>query len=328
MITKISNEDCRKALKRLEENSIDAVITDPPYEIGFMDKKWDKTGITYDAEFWQELLKVMKPGSFLLSFSSTKKYHNLATIVEKAGFEIRDMLQWIYGSGMPHGKNLGNGFHTLLKPAYEPILLAQKPISEKNIILNYNKWRTGGLNIDACRITTDDKLVDIKSSSNRSIHKYKDSVIYHVNKNGRFPTNVLFDEEAAKILDYQSGNLKSGSNCTRTKAGNFLEHGGLGHAGDIQTTYGDTGGASRFFYCAKASKKERGTYNNHMTVKPIKLMKYLITLVTPLNGTVLDPFCGSGTTLLAAKELGFSSIGFENQADYYEIALRRLSHFY
>lgn len=141
----------------------------------------------------------------------------------------------------------------------------------------------------------------------------------------QFFEEVHTNDCAGRMLDEQSGTLKSGTNCVRSKVGSFLEHGGLGKAGDVQVTYGDSGGASRFFYCAKAAKKERGEGNNHPTVKPIKLMEYLVRLVTPPNGTVLDPFAGSGTTLLAAKNLGFDYIGFEKEKEYIDIINNRLS---
>lgn len=346
-LNQIIEGDCLEVLKELPNNSIDSIVTDPPYELGFMGKSWDSTGIAYNAELWEECLRVLKPGSHLLSFGGSRTYHRMACAIEDAGFEIRDQIMWIYGSGMPKSHNIAkaiaakeitggsspknlrkarlkddykptgqgdnieteltvnakqwNGWETALKPAHEPIVVARKPLSEKTVAENVLKWGTGGINIDGCRIET------------------------YVQPYGRFPANIILDEESGEMLDEQSGILKSGDNCIRTKVGSFLEHGGLGKAGDVQRTYGDSGGASRFFYCAKASKKERGEDNNHPTVKPIALMKYLARLITPPEGLMLDPFAGSGTTLVASKLEGFFFIGIEKELKYVEIAQKRIN---
>lgn len=420
----IYNMDCREGLKLLEDNSIDSIVTDPPYELGFMGKSWDKTGIAYNVELWHECLRVLKPGGHLLAFGGTRTYHRMACAIEDAGFEIRDQIQWIYGSGFPKSmdiskaidKKLGaerevigqrkvtssdlgqssgwnyldtskgvynytipttdeakqwDGWGTALKPANEPIVVARKPLSEKTIAENVLKWGTGGINIDDCRIAYD--ISDTNPATNplyRKKNGYKTNYgidsnpsaytlkkqegTMNINNQGRFPANVILDEEAAKMLDEQSGILKSGSNNIRRKEGSFVEHGGLGKAGDIQVSYGDIGGASRFFYCAKASKSERNIgledmplrnnmrvnalrrseeekistmhKNFHPTVKPIKLIEYLIKLVTPPNGVCLDPFEGSGTHALACINLGFNFIGFELNKDYYNIAIARINH--
>jgi hypothetical protein len=222
-----------------------------------------------------------------------------------------------------------------LKPANEPIVLARKPISEKTIAENVMKWGTGGLNIDGCRVeyvseydmkhqhdiargqdnATNGKMFGGKQKSKASTHTPQ----------GRFPANVILDEEAGRMLDEQSGITKSGKVKTDKEAYEGTSNTGfLRGKSTSQNQHGDTGGASRFFYCAKASKKERGEGNNHPTVKPIKLMEYLITLVTPPNGTVLDPFFGSGTTGIAAVNLGFNYIGIELDEHYVEIARRRI----
>ena len=356
-INKIYNENCLEGMKTLSDNSVDSVVTDPPYELGFMGKSWDSTGIAYNVEMWKEVLRVLKPGGHLLAFGGTRTYHRMACAIEDAGFEIRDQMQWIYGSGFPKSMDIGkaidkskgatrevigttvtrdlsrhngeikgdmlvgcsrgsaeipitspatseakqwDGWGTALKPANEPIAVARKPLSEKTVAANVLRWGTGGLNIGECRI------------GNKTEHV------------GRFPANIILDETAGKLLDAQSGILKYGSNCRRTKVGSFLEHGGLGRSGDIQTTYGDSGGASRFFYCAKVAKKERGEGNNHPTVKPLKLMKYLVKLVTPPKGVVLDPFTGSGTTAIACMNTGRNFIGFEMDKGYYDIACKRI----
>lgn len=228
-----------------------------------------------------------------------------------------------------------NGWGTALKPAHEPIVMARKPLSEKTVADNVLKWNTGGINIDDSRIPTDweNEYPEswFKSGKGKTItwngenYKTEMTVADRLNKNGRFPANVILDEETGKLLDGQSGITKS------AKVKNVKEaYDGESNTGFIRgistpdNQYDDSGGASRFFYCAKASKKERSEGNNHPTVKPIKLMEYLIRLVTPPNGTVLDPFAGSGTTLLAAKNLGFNYIGFEKEEEYIEIINKRL----
>lgn len=246
------------------------------------------------------------------------------------------------------------GWGTALKPAYESIVMARKPISEKNVALNVLKWGTGGISIDTCRIGTKGgvKKVNIKPNSRGFDGKGFgcDGDLIELNK-GRFPANVIFDEEAAKILDEQSGNLSPVSTQVRKS-----EHDkdkqlfNLKRFSGIKQAYGDSGGASRFFYCAKASKKERWFYctecksafpmeeyeqHNHSlncriahpTVKPLKLMEYLVKLVTPPNGICLDPFIGSGTTAIACKQLKRNFIGFEINSEYIEIANKRLENF-
>ena len=268
----------------MPDNSIDAVVTDPPYELGFMGKKWDSTGIAYNVELWQEVLRVLKPGGYLLAFGGTRTYHRMACAIEDAGFEIRDCIQLIYGSGFPKSMDISkaidkkfgaerevvgkyqrpdgtdrdynnwdsngkintvqfkaistaesriitkpatseakqwDGWGTALKPANEPIVVARKPISEKTVADNVLKWGTGGINIDGCRIPTDDKLVhggDLKTNSGdtrtgKALGMFQNgtSNTFVQNPQGRFPANVIFDEEAGRLLDEQSGILKSGA---------------------------------------------------------------------------------------------------------------------
>jgi len=378
--------NCLDVLKTFEPNSVDSIVTDVPYGLKFMSKKWDYE--VPSIEIWNEVLRVLKPGGHLLSFGGTRTYHRMVVNIEDAGFEIRDQIQWLYGSGFPKSHNiskgidkkfgaerevvginkssrpnsklkgqrgfdnqLGNadkagvqnitapstdlakqwdGYGTALKPANEPICLARKPLSEKTIVANVLKWGCGGLNIDDCRVAYQDEQ-DAKegrsarktTSKGQFAAQLKDDKFNRENRSqiqGRFPANIILDETAAAALDEQSGELK--------------------------------GGASRFFYCAKASKSERnaglegmeekeifgddgGTYqglsnsktpdqNFHPTVKPIKLMQYLITLITPPNGIVLDPFMGSGTTGLACKNLDRNFIGIEMEKEYFEIAKKRI----
>lgn len=374
----IIHANCLEYLVSHESNSIDAVVTDPPYGLSFMGKKWD-----YDVpsvEIWREVLRVLKPGGHLLSFGGTRTYHRLAVNIEDAGFEIRDQIMWIYGSGFPksmdvskaidkqagaerevigisennrdrskHNYNsVGNvgsnatitvpatesskqwqGWGTALKPANEPIVVARKPLEKGlTVAVNIQKWGTGAINVDASRVGTE----------------------------RRWPANILFDEEAAAVLDKQGIHSKSRVFENRVGNGSGIYHGGFGSGTEAVGGYSDSGGPSRFFYVAKASKRERnaglegeikqkqgarpnssdssGKFpdhdhresggNNHPTVKPVKLMEYIIKLVTPPNGVVMDPFMGSGTTGVAAKNLGFNFLGIEMNEEYVEIAKRRI----
>jgi site-specific DNA-methyltransferase (adenine-specific) len=216
-----------------------------------------------------------------------------------------------------------SGWAMALKPAWEPIVLAMKPL-DGTIAHNALAWGVAGMNIEAARIGTEstvrtrgDSLTDAGwASTNRSPVGGSES--------GRWPANLLLDGETAAMLDAQTGTLTSGTNCVRTKPGDGY-HGSLGNAGDVQVCYGDSGGASRFFYCAKATKKERGPGNDHPTVKPLALMQHLLALLsTPHGGVILDPFAGSGSTLLAAKRLGRRCIGVELTEHNCEIARARL----
>lgn len=377
--------DCIKVLEGLGDNRIDAVVTDPPYEMGFMGRQWDRTGIANNVKMWQEVLRVLKPGGLLLSFGGTRTYHRMACAIEDAGFEIRDQMQWLYGSGFPKSMDIGkavdkklgvkrkvigyksvediragnlmrtaikgeytryltdvtvatselakahDGLGTALKPANEPICMARKPLSEKTFIDNFLKWHTGAINIKDCGIKRDSNDVSgwsksgAKESENACMSGKNYQKAPKMDAPPRFPSNIILDENAADMLNEQSGTLKSGKNCIRRKEGKFFDH-GMGRVGDIQKTYGDMGGAARFFYCAKASKAERNVAgrNSHPTVKPIALIRYLERLITPSNGIILDPFVGSGTGALAAYLEGFNFIGVDNNAEYIEIARKRL----
>jgi len=388
--------DCLETIRDMPDNSIDAVVTDPPYELGFMGKKWDSTGIAYNVELWQEVLRVLKPGGHLLAFGGTRTYHRMTCAIEDAGFEIRDCIQWIYATGFPksmdiskaidkkfgaerevigikqHSTNFENaknnkagylqdeanrnnakcfgygeeqittpstpeakqwdGWGTCLKPANEPIVVARKPISEKTVADNVLKWGTGGINIDGCRVESNNMPKGCNGTGFASIMKTnveqgyrpldyyekQDGFKYTPSELGRFPANVILDEEAGRLLDEQSG-ISKGSNSGIRKAGSEFGQGSGWNKHKNKDTFrvghNDSGGASRFFYCAKASKKERRE-SKHPTVKPLNLMRYLVRLITPPNGIVLDPFTGSGTTLEASLLEGFSFVGIEKQAEY------------
>jgi site-specific DNA-methyltransferase (adenine-specific) len=394
-------------LPTLSDNSVDSIVTDPPYELGFMGKKWDSSGIAYSVELWRECLRVLKPGGHLLSFGGTRTWHRVAVGIEDAGFEVRDSIAWMYGSGFPksldvskaidkqsgyEGAVIGTeqidvgmqggsmhagrerklaereikelspeaqqweGWGTALKPAFEPIVVARKPLIG-TVSANVLEHGTGALNIDGSRIGTGEDRASGGESKVGSIWSSGEGKSERPT-GGRWPANVILDEYSAELLDEQSGESKSGKPAIRTADGfNRNAYGsGMGiKAGQPNGEYGDTGGASRFFYVAKASKRDRnegldelpisrpddrsatgmGTFeekgvqpqrNFHPTVKPTQLMRYLVKLVTPPGGTVLDPFTGSGSTGKAAILEGFRFIGCELTEDYIPIIEGRLKH--
>lgn len=323
------------------DNHFSGIVTDPPYGLQFMGKHWDQQ--VPGKEYWKEMLRICKPGSHLLAFGGTRTYHRLACAIEDAGWEIRDCLQWIYGSGFPKSHNhFGiEGFGTALKPAYEPILLCMKPI-DGTFAQNAEKWGQAGINIDGCRIETNDILsgsgappLKFKGENSRPFHENNLNLGCKQSDKGRWPANVIFDEEAGKILDEMSGTSLSVSTPRKRQVmtSKGINGGSFGNPDKINNghngfSYGftDSGGASRFFYCAKASSNERGEENKHPTVKPLKLMEYLLKLISPpKDALILDPFAGSGTTLLAAKNLGISCVGIEKEEAYCEIIRGRLN---
>ena len=412
---RIMNGDCLELLRTMADNSIDSIVTDPPYELGFMGKSWDSTGIAYNVELWKECMRVLKHGGYLLAFGGTRTYHRMTCAIEDSGFEIRDMIEWLYGSGYPKSLNVGKeydkkmgndrevigelkltgtarssdiggktssakssdyeikntktditqgsspyeGWGTALKPAHEPICMARKPLIG-TVVENVLKYGTGGINIDGCRVGTEEdqrrpsKGGDngLNGSSTFKIHerKVEDQVQY----SGRFPANLIHDGSDEVVALFP--NSKSTSNPrNNNNADNHDNYNCFGKYGNNTTRgFDDEGSAARFFYCAKASKSERNfglegfeenmpqhdfgtklgvkrserihtpTKNFHPTVKPIALMRYLCRLVTPKGGTVLDPFTGSGTTGIAAKLEGFNFIGIEREAEYVQIANARI----
>ena len=338
MSFKIFHGDCLETLQNAPDNSMDSIVTDPPYGLSFMSKKWD-----YDVpstEIWKECLRVLKPGGHLLAFGGTRTYHRLVVAIEDAGFEIRDQIQWIYGQGFPKSQNLAKaagdeslaGLGTALKPANEPICLARKPLSESTIAKNVLKHGTGGLNIDGTRIDSNgEKLARPFNEANNEILGTYAKFGNPVEPAGRFPSNVILDEDAAQVLDGQSGVSKSNARPPTGKpkyTGSNQDSFAMKASSTLDTTirgHEDSGGASRFFYVAKASKADRGADNTHPTVKPIKLMEYLIKLVTPEGGVVLDPFMGSGTTGVAALRNGFKFRGIEMNEEYFKICEARIS---
>ena len=330
--------DCIEVMRGMPAGSVDAVVCDPPYALSFMGKKWDKHSSPAAYAEWcllwaAEALRVLKPGGHLLAFGGTRTFHRLTCGIEDAGFEIRDCISWLHSQGFPKSHKVAGmgGWGTALKPAWEPCVVARKPLAG-TVAKNAQLYGTGGINIDDCRIPHASKadfdqhaagVAAIKARGGSMDNSWKNSSdlsgANDVPDAGRWPANVAFDEEAAAMLDAQSGVTTSGAAGAKG-ASEFAE----GYDGEYSVPYGDTGGASRFFYTAKANKRERGEGNTHPTVKPLALMAYLVRLVTPPGGVVLDPFAGSGTTLIAARNEGLSAIGIEAEAEYIEIIQRRL----
>jgi len=438
--------DCIEVLKTMADNSVDSIVTDPPYELGFMGKKWDNTGIAYNVEMWKEVLRVLKPGGHLLSFSGSRTYHRMTCAIEDAGFEIRDQIMWIYGSGFPKSQNISkaidkaagaerevigvrkhptlkdtkkinrdgassfhgdnkikdewditvphtdeakqwDGWGTALKPAHEPVCMARKPLSEKTIVANVLKHGTGGINIDGCRIdhvTVDGgnlalnphlrKTINGGNGGNIISHEIDRRVVVP-NNLGRYPANIIHDgsNEVVELFPNNNKGCKPHIiNASEETEANNKEK-GWGSVSVPKNKFagfddGDNVSAARFFYSAKTSKKDRNegcehldnkfyaygnqataemkkgnvefssdtntniavraSKNNHPTVKPTELMKYLIRLVTPPNGTVLDPFMGSGSTGKAAMAEGFNFIGIDMTPEYVKIAESRIASEY
>lgn len=359
--------NCLEAMRAMPADSVDSIVTDPPYGLNFMGKKWDHS--VPSVEIWAECLRVLKPGGHLLAFAGTRTQHRMAVNIEDGGFEIRDMIGWIYGSGFPKSLDVGKaidkaagaerevvgtrtdvatriydnregpklpnaiditapatpeakqweGWGTALKPSLEPITVARKPI-EGTVAANVLEHGTGGINVDGCRVGTE-KV----QSGNGSLGKNKIYGTMNRDKStagtvaGRWPANFIHDGSPEVLALFpETANSPSG----------------------LITQGGDSGSAARFFYCAKTSKTDRNeskpamplfgipaehTENNHPTVKPTDLMRYLCRLVTPPGGVVLDPFMGSGSTGKAAILEGFDFIGCELDADSLEIARARIA---
>jgi len=416
---RLHNGDCLNVLKMMIEDEVfvDSIVTDPPYELGFMGRSWDSTGIAFQKETWELCFKVLKPGGHLLAFSGSRTYHRMAVAIEDAGFEIRDQVMWLYGSGFPKSMNVGKaldkklgnkresfgtklkkagdmrggnyvkggdyksieieitrgnteweGWGTALKPAHEPLVLARKPLSEKSVVDNVLKHRTGGINIDECRVEGNDaKYPDTnpdfrdqgrQSKENIGIDKLSFGQTENVKR--KKVVRKSRDENGVWTNDNSGMKAEGSEYADADPRGRFpsnIMHDG---SGIIKELFEDK---SKYFYCAKTSKAERnqgldnlptkkassmpgrrnpddmkdskidndvtGRFvtqkkNIHPTVKPIKLMKYLCRLITPKGGTVLDPFMGSGSTGMAAKEENFEFVGIEKEEEYFNIATARI----
>ena len=306
--------DCRAVLATLPADSIDACVTDPPYELAFMGRQWDATGIAFQAETWREVLRVMRPGAHLVAFGGTRTQHRMVCAIEDAGFEIRDCLMWLYSCGFPKSR-------ASLKPAYEPIILARKPLigtGAQNVLAH----GCGGLNIDASRVPGAD------AQEGRTRHgggvvgagtNYELPDSHGQMPAGRWPANLLHDgsdevEAAFAAFGERTSGARNGVKSARVSFGDegtFAERArDTGYSSEATT-----GSASRFFYSAKAGKADRAG-SKHPTVKPLALMRWLCRLVTPPGGRILDPFAGSGTTGEAAMLEGFSALLIEQAAEH------------
>lgn len=344
MTVNVIHQECLDYLKTIPSNSFSSIVTDPPYGIKFLNRHWDYT--LPNVEIWEECLRILKPGGHLLCFSSNRLQHRMAVNIEDAGFEIRDVLMWIYGQGMPHGMNISKaldkklgkvrgkvkhkprsstsgtmsskqdsrpwieksrevgyhetdddvpisdiakdfyGYNTALKPAVEPITLARKPLSEKTIVDNILKWGTGGLNIEDCSIPTEDDLARDRSGNRGMFSGYgKWDKSTQSKRTSRYPSNVMFEDTSEAIKYLPEDKAK-------------------------------------YFYCPKVHKRE--DYNTHPTVKPLPLIEYLVTLINPPNGNVLDLYAGSGTTGVACKKLNIDCTLIEKELEYINIIHQRL----
>lgn len=371
------NNDCLLALDELEENSVDAIVTDPPYELNFMGKGWDNAGISFSKDTWAKCLRVLKPGGYLLAFGGSRTYHRIACAIEDAGFEIRDCIMWLYGSGFPKSMNIGlaidkkngvespvvgkskrhgggivgngssyelppiipdikeaqnkwKGWGTALKPSYEPVIVARKPL-DGSCVANVMKWGVGGINIDECRILLADgeakhggfgaaKSGFQKGIGNAGDDDYKCKWVE--DRSGRFPANTIFDTQDGEEWRRYFYCAKASKN-DRDEG---LEEFSTKTSG--QMTERKEGSAGITAFTGSRSPKK----NNHPTVKPTELMRYLVRLVTPKGGTVLDPFMGSGSTGKAVacenneRNAEYKFIGIEKETEYCKIAEARIKY--
>lgn len=350
--------DSREQLKQFPDCFFDSVATDPPYALvsitkrfgadgaaaaksndaymrvsaGFMGQQWDNGSTAFDPDFWLEVLRVLKPGAHLVAFGGTRTYHRLACAIEDAGFEIRDQLQWVFGSGFPKSHNLHGdheGWGTALKPSTEPIVLARKPLSEKTVAANVLRWGTGALHVDACRVESDEDQRRPSSGGENGLAGTSTVKIRarHVDEQkiqGRWPANVLHDGSDDVLAGFPDSEGQQGivagdepSSC----------HSGVYSGPRDRQPFGkrgDSGSAARFFYSPKADTHDR-LGSKHPTVKPVDLMAWLVRLVTPVGGVVLDPFAGSGTTGEAAWREGCRAVLIEREQRFVDDITRRMA---
>ena len=397
---KLYNGNMLDMLQVIPENSVTSIVTDPPYELGFMGRDWDKSGIAFNIDAWKTCLRTLKPGGYLVAFCGSRTFHRMVCAIEDAGFEIRDVIMWIYGSGMPKSSNVGNAlekklghpvddelykYGNALKPAYEPIVIARKPF-DGSMIDNMIKHNVGALNIDDCRVpfTCESDLKEYEFNNDANLRMTKEEGErfdmyeggWKVKKEkrevpvGRFPANIIltydennFDEVCGGFPQSGTGNGKTPYNYAGKEYNNKETSMFNGDKPQSPSNYNDNGSASRYFYCAKASRKDRDegledfelvtrsdrnpeleTANNqfnrsgvprknfHPTCKPVDLMKYLVRLVTPKGGTVLDCFNGSGSTGKAVmsenydRNSDYKYIGIELTEEYLPIAKSRIEY--
>jgi site-specific DNA-methyltransferase (adenine-specific) len=386
-------------LEVIEPNTIDSIVTDPPYELNFMGKGWDNAGVSFNKDTWKKCFDVLKEGGYLLAFGGSRTYHRIAVAIEDAGFEIRDTIMWLYGSGFPKSMNIGlaidkkngveskvvgtnpnyrpnsgkkgylgettfrqtegmaykkeasnkwQGWGSCLKPSFEPIIVARKPF-KGSLVDNVIENGVGGINIDECRVEIDmqndpglrkSKAINTTTSFFGNERGKELGMRERHNPAGRFPANTILTYDENDFDEVCGGfpNTKTGwtnKDITKTKENIVVDF--KNKVGFTGNHYNDSGSASRYFYCAKASKKDRDEgleefKNTHPTVKPTELMQYLVRLVTPNGGTILDPFNGSGSTGKAVmyenkeRNKGYKYIGIELTEEYLPIAQARIEY--
>lgn len=318
------------ALPLIPRDSVDSVVTDPPYHLasivkrfgaegaapakvgatgafnrasrGFMGQEWDGGDVAFDPATWQAVMRVMKPGAHLVAFAHSTNYHKMAIAIEAAGFEIRDQIMWLYGSGFPKSHKVTETMGTALKPAHEPIVLARKPLDESSIIRNVLEWGTGGIEIEGCRIGEGIIDLDPEYTANNKNKVYGNGMGGGGDKNStiraRHPANVLH----TGAIDHEPWRK-------------YFYHAKADHTDRVKrckpcgSRY-----SGKSTICLSCGVMFEG---GHPTVKPLDLMRYLCRLVTPAGGTILDPFAGTGSTMLAARDEGFKGIGIEMSREYY-----------
>ncbi|MDE2104329.1 MAG: site-specific DNA-methyltransferase [Patescibacteria group bacterium] len=362
--------DCIDVMAAMPENSVDAIITDPPYHLtsivkrfgsdgaseakegqtgafkrasaGFMGKQWDGGDIAFRTETWVAALRVLKPGGYILAFASTRGFARMSVAIEDAGFVVHPLIAWIFGSGFPKATRVkAKGYEghryggQALKPAIEPIFMGQKPF-EKGLSGTENilKWGTGALWIDGCRVGTDggtEAINFVKKPDGRN-ERWDEQYVGARNEiaqigKGRWPANVIHDGSDEVVAAFPETGISSGGKgaaSQRTALGGDV-YGSYSHAslGANAGGLGDSGSAARFFYSSKADKSDRAG-SKHPTVKPIDLMRYLVRLVTPTNGIVLDPFAGTGTTGEAAWREGMNAVLIEREPEYQSDIVERM----
>lgn len=385
---RVIHGDCTEVLRQLARDGVlvDAACMDPPYHLasivarlgqadsapiqsgvtgvyarssaGFMGQQWDGGDVAFRPDTWRRVFDVMKPGAYLVAFAATKGYHRMACAIEDAGFEIRDMLSWLYGTGFPKSHNLEGdheGKGTALKPAVEPIVFAQKPLAEGSVAANVARWGVGAINIDACRIHADDaqggsytvKRFAPGADVNKSGAWKQDTAFTGEMKPGRWPANVLHDGSDEVLAAFAAYGERGAVAPVTVRQPDVARHVFGGFSGGTvdpaaSTFQGDSGTAARFFYSSKATQGERifecrecgahtigkpncghADLRTHPTVKPVSLMEWLVRLVCPPGGLVLDAFAGTGTTAAAARAAGMQSLSIEADENHVrDIAVR------
>jgi len=350
----VHHGDSRVLLRGMDADSFDSCVCDPPYALasivkrfgkdgsaaavgngafmrassGFMGEKWDTGDTAFDPDFWREVYRVLKPGAHLISFGGTRTYHRMACAIEDAAFEIRDQIGWLFGSGFPKSHDAGNGWGTALKPAWEPICFARKPLIG-TVAANVLAHGTGAINVDACRVETEE---DRRRPSAGGDNGLSGTGTFKIRERrvedqpltpGRWPANVIHDGSDEVIAAFPDTGISSGGGMKNFRDGGAVFQGETKANITEACGFGDSGSAARFFYTAKADGDDR-LGSKHPTVKPVDLMQYLVRLVTPKGGLVLDPFAGTGTTGEAAFREGCRAVLIEREERFVADIHRRV----